>query len=84
MIIKNIEDVDGFFNVVEDCVGRVQLITEDGDILNLKSRLSRLVAISKVFSNSEIGDLELVCAEKEDIERLMNFMMNGNSVNNNK
>lgn len=59
------------------------LITEDGDILNLKSRLSRLVAISKIFSSDEIGDLELVCAEKEDIERLMNFMMNGNSVNNN-
>ena len=83
MIIKNIQDVDGFFNVLENCIGRVQLITEDGDILNLKSRLSRLVAISKIFSSDEIGDLELVCAEKEDIERLMNFMMNGNSVNNN-
>ena len=59
------------------------MITEDGDILNLKSRLSWLVAISKIFSSDEIGDLELVCAEKVDIERLMNFMMNGNSVNNN-
>lgn len=59
------------------------MITEDGDILNLKSRLSWLVAISKIFSSDEIEDLELVCAEKEDIERLMNFMMNGNSVNNN-
>ena len=73
-----------FFNVVEDCVGRVQLITEEGDVLNLKSKLSRLVAISSIFSNSEIGDLELVCAEKEDIERLMNFMMNGNSMSGNK
>lgn len=77
-------DVEGFFNVVEDCVGRVQLITEEGDVLNLKSKLSRLVAISSIFSNSEIGDLELVCAEKEDIERLMNFMMNGNSMSGNK
>ncbi len=84
MIIRNIEDVEGFFNVVEDCVGRVQLITEEGDVLNLKSKLSRLVAISSIFSNSEIGDLELVCAEKEDIERLMNFMMNGNSMSGNK
>ena len=84
MIIRNIEDVEGFFNVVEDCVGRVQLITEEGDVLNLKSKLSRLVAISSIFWNSEIGDLELVCAEKEDIERLMNFMMNGNSMSGNK
>lgn len=52
MIIRNIEDVEGFFNVVEDCVGRVQLITEEGDVLNLKSKLSRLVAISSIFSNS--------------------------------
>ena len=78
MIIRNIEDVEGFFNVVGDCIGRVQLITEEGDVLNLKSKLS------SIFSNSEIGDLELVCAEKEDIERLMNFMMNGNSMSGNK
>ena len=84
MIIRNIDVVEGFFNVVEDCIGRVQLITEEGDVLNLKSKLSRLVAISSIFSNSEIGDLELVCAEKEDIERLMNFMMNGNSMSGNK
>ena len=49
MIIRNIEDVEGFFNVVEDCIGRVQLITEEGDVLNLKSKLSRLVAISSIF-----------------------------------
>lgn len=79
MIIRNIEDIEGFFKVVQSCKGRVQLITEEGDTLNLKSRLSKLVAISKIFSNNEIGDLEVVCAEKEDIERLMNFMMNGNN-----
>ena len=60
MIIRNIEDVEGFFNVVGDCIGRVQLITEEGDVLNLKSKLSRLVAISSIFSNSEIGDLECI------------------------
>lgn len=79
MIIRNIEDIEGFFKVVQSCKGRVQLITEEGDTLNLKSKLSKLVAISKIFSNNEIGDLEVVCAEKEDIERLMNFMMNGNN-----
>lgn len=79
MIIRNIEDIEGFFNVVESCKGRVQLITEEGDILNLKSKLCKLVAMSKIFQNNEIGDLEVVCAEKEDIERLMNFMLNGNN-----
>lgn len=81
MIVKNIEDIEGFFKVVQKCTGRVQIITSEGDVLNLKSKLSQLVAMSKIFNNNEIGDLELICAEKEDIERLMHFMMNGHNVN---
>ena len=81
MIVKNIEDIEGFFKVVQKCTGRVQIITSEGDVLNLKSKLSQLVAMSKIFNNNEIGDLELICAEKEDIERLMYFMMNGHNVN---
>lgn len=80
MIVKNIEDIEGFFKVVQKCTGRVQIITSEGDVLNLKSKLSQLVAMSRIFNNNEIGDLELICAEKEDIERLMHFMMNGHNV----
>ena len=39
MKIKNIKDVDGFFKVIDSCAGKVELITGEGDRLNLKSKL---------------------------------------------
>ena len=38
MKIKNIKDVDGFFKVIDSCAGKVELITGEGDRLNLKSK----------------------------------------------
>ena len=39
MKIKNITDIDGFFKVIDSCQGKVELITGEGDRLNLKSKL---------------------------------------------
>ncbi len=52
-------------------------MTGEGDRLNLKSKLSQMISLANVFSNGEIPELELVAYEREDIDRLMNFMING-------
>ena len=78
MKIENIKDVEGFFKVVDECKGRVELVTAEGDRLNLKSKLSQFVSLANIFSNNAgIPELELVASEPEDIERLMQFMING-------
>ena len=76
MKISNIKDVDKFFQVIDSCKGRVELVTGEGDRLNLKSKLSQYVSLANIFSNGEIPELELVAHEKEDVDRLMNFMIN--------
>lgn len=76
MKIMNIKDVDGFFAVVDKCKGKVELVTGEGDRLNLKSKLSQLVSLANIFSNAEIPELELVAYEREDIDMLLNYMMN--------
>lgn len=76
MKISNIKDVDRFFQVIDSCKGRVELVTGEGDRLNLKSKLSQYVSLANIFSNGEIPELELVAHEKEDVDRLMNFMIN--------
>ena len=75
--VSNIKDVDKFFEVVDSCTGKVELVTGEGDRLNLKSKLSQYVSLANIFSNGEIPELEIVAYEKEDIEKLMNFMING-------
>ena len=39
MKVQNITDVEGFFKVVDSCEGKVELVTGEGDRLNLKSKL---------------------------------------------
>ena len=39
MKVQNIKDVNKFFEVVDSCKGRVELVTGEGDRLNLKSKL---------------------------------------------
>ena len=34
MKFENITDIDGFFKAIDACVGRVELVTEEGDRLN--------------------------------------------------
>ena len=54
MKVSNIKDIDKFFAVVDSCEGRVELVTGEGDRLNLKSKLSQYVSLANIFSGGEI------------------------------
>ncbi len=78
MKVTNIKNIEGFFNTVDSCKGKVELVTGEGDRLNLKSKLCQYVSMANIFcSNGEIPELELIAYEREDIDKLINFMMNG-------
>ena len=47
MKVSNIKDIDKFFEVVDSCDGKVELVTGEGDRLNLKSKLSQYVSFSQ-------------------------------------
>ena len=66
MKIKNIKDVDGFFKVIDSCAGKVELITGEGDRLNLKSKLCQYVSLTSLLkSDVEIPELEVVAYEAD-------------------
>ena len=75
MRISNVKDVDGLFRVIDSCKGKVELVTGEGDRLNLKSKLSQYVSLANFFSNGEIPELELVAYDHEDMEKLVDYMM---------
>lgn len=77
MKVQNITDIDKFFEVINQCKGKVELVTGEGDRLNLKSKLSQYVSMANIFSDGTISELELLAYEPEDINKLLNFMMNG-------
>lgn len=75
MKVQNIRNIEKFFKVIDSCSGRVELVTGEGDRLNLKSKLSQYVSMANIFSNGEIPEMELIAYEPEDIGKLVNFMM---------
>lgn len=77
MKVQNITDIEGFFRVIDNCKGRVELVTGEGDRLNLKSKLSQYVSMANIFSNGEIPELEIIAYEKEDTDKLIKFMIDG-------
>ena len=71
MKVQNIKDIDKFFQVID----KVELVTGEGDRLNLKSKLSQYVSMANIFSDGTIAELEILAYEPEDITKLVNFMM---------
>ncbi len=78
MKIYNIEDVEKFLEIIKGCKGSVELVSKEGDRLNLKSELTKYVAITKLFNdNSYINEMELIASDVDDIKTLMDYMMKG-------
>lgn len=75
MKIQNIRNIDDFFKMIDACSGKIELVTGEGDRLNLKSKLSQYVALAGVLSSTEIPEMELVAYDKDDIEKIIEFMI---------
>ena len=79
MKVQNITDINKFFDVVDSCKGKVELVTGEGHRLNLKSKLCQYVSLANIFSNQAyIPELELKAYDEGDVEKLIDFMMSGN------
>ena len=65
MKLSKIEQVNEFLAIVDSCKGDVTLRSVDGDIFNLKSKLSQYIAIAALLGQH--GDeLELFCSDSSD------------------
>lgn len=79
MKISDMKTLNGFLGAVDKCGGNVYLISTFGDKYNLKSALSKYIAIGELLS--ENGDkLELFCEQKGDEGYFMEFFENNPAV----
>ena len=77
MKLTDITNVDKFFEVVDKCEGKVEMLTENGDCLDLKSKLCQFVALVKMLADGNIEQMEIVAENKNDRQRLITYMING-------
>ncbi|MDD2361361.1 MAG: hypothetical protein PHH84_00145 [Oscillospiraceae bacterium] len=57
--------------------GEVLLKTSEGDVLNLKSRLTQLLALSSTVDWGNVGEATVVCSDPEDESRLFRLNLYG-------
>lgn len=78
MKIYNIDDAEKFLDTIKQCKGSVELISKQGDRLNLKSELTKYLALSKLFNDSAfINEMELIASDPDDVKLLVDYMMMG-------
>lgn len=77
MKVNNITNIPAFFKVIDSCIGKVELVSDEGDRINLKSKLTQYFSLAQLFSDGNIEELELIAYEPEDVKKLVDFMIQG-------
>ena len=75
MKLEKITHMSEFFKAVDSCKGRVELLTDEGDRLNLKSKLTQYLSIGQIFSKAGELNLELVVGEEDDMQKINQYFM---------
>ena len=71
-------DVKEFLAEIDKCEGDVFLVTDEGDRLNLKSKLCQLIGLTSLIQGGKIANAHLECKKPEDESKLFRFNMFGN------
>ena len=77
MKIKNIQNPTKFFEVLDKCKGTVELVTSEGDRLNMKSKLCQYITLTQMFKDATIEEVELIVSEPEDMSMLLAYLVRG-------
>lgn len=70
-------DFKEFIEAVDACKGDVYLETEEGDVLNLKSKLCQMMGLSNILKGASITEATIRCANPEDETILFRFNLYG-------
>jgi len=77
MTLENVSNIEGLFELINKCKGNVELVSKEGDKINLKSRLAQYLSLAGVFSNGYVRELELYIEDADDRDQIIAFMLSG-------
>ena len=70
-------DIQKFIKALDQCKGNVYLETDEGDRLNLKSKLAQLTGITMLIEGGKIGHATIRCDDPDDESMLFRFNLYG-------
>lgn len=70
-------DLKDFMAVLDSCEGDVYMVTDEGDRLNLKSKLCQLIGFTTLIEGGTITRAHIQCDNKDDESKLFRFNLFG-------
>ena len=74
MKFKDSVDINAFLDAAKQCSGDIFLQTNEGDILNLKSLLSRYVLMSIMGNPDLLQNAQVTCVQEDDYQLLLEYL----------
>ena len=74
MKITNIANPGRFFEALNKTKGSVELVTDEGDRLNLKSKLCQYIALTQMFTDGKIESVDIILSEPDDLAILSPYL----------
>lgn len=75
MKLKDSVIINDFLEAAQKCSGDVFLQTAEGDILNLKSLLSKYALTALMSKKNLLESAQIVCVQEEDYQKLAEFLV---------
>ena len=72
--VEKVNRVKELFEVIDSCSTNVQLVTGEGDCLNMKSKLSQYLSMTRMFAEGEIPQMEFVVKDEHDADKIIQFL----------
>ena len=66
-------DIKDFIKALDSCKGDVYLETNEGDVLNLKSKLCQIAGLANILNGAVIAEATIRCTNPEDESLLFRF-----------
>lgn len=70
-------DLQEFMSVLDSCKGNVFMVTDEGDRVNLKSKLCQMIGFTKLIAGGQITVVRIECEKEEDEQKLFRFNLFG-------
>ena len=75
--LTKVNDIDRFMKLVNGYQGEVKIVSDQGDEINLKSKLSQFVALAKLFHENTIENLKLRLSNRQDVWNTIEYLESG-------
>ncbi|NLZ70648.1 MAG: hypothetical protein GX907_04870 [Clostridiaceae bacterium] len=70
-------DVQVFMEALDHCKGNVYLRTDEGDYINLKSKLSQIAGLMQLIEGGKVVKAKIECDNVEDVSYLFRLNLFG-------